>query len=1123
GSLFDELGGSEFNIITTQDGPRATMEMHTVEGATEIANGPINLVGSQDGIDVLRLIGNSDIRIDFTDPFKQVEQIDIDGDGINPGELDYNVRGVVTVQHFDIVDAHARGAALLDPSNDKEGFTGNLYFDGTGFGGDGTSLNGNIVLGGAGDDVIKGGIGNDFLTGGAGTNLLQGGRNADFFYQELSSLDTQLTGESVIKGGSTFDSDPGQDFDWLLLEASDDEEMIVIDLDESDGNGDPYSEGGLQGGATVENGSITSGSSQAGVKLEDIENVNASGNFYGFLDVVTYGPEQIASTKLVFTTDNLAGPATGSGNEWANVRSVTITVNGATITAGPAVIDQATLPDDSTAALSIIVDRLNAFYAGLASDSNPANDAFANLVASVGMQGGRPALIITDDEARTFNEGGQGIGFVVATDANNTFEFDTTRDFTFDRDSAGLFDDLYFGDFRDFTEGGAVPRIPGLSPGVTGQMEVFGSAETNFIIAGYDNDKVYGLGGDDFLMGGDLEFLLTHQNNVNLFDRSGHFAANLVKSVNSDGDVVYVGNDGRDTLVGGDGSDDIVLELDGGQIHGGANPADFGNDLAAFAAGYLEDLLSGIDLSNLFEGDGGLLSGKQEDTLWLTTFTPGRTNDVKVSTDGSLDERFILSALLGTTQDLTGEAEKADEAAALDAVTTDSVIYLDLGSQLTNDITDLYPFLTTFQGYGADRLGTADQSNYRDGFSAVTITGMDHINASGLGRIDYLAAGTNDPALSFENQQNYRGTNSDLVLRGTDGLSIAILNQPGLFFDSPAGFGAQNAAPGASPWEPYFGLSFAPVLKSGDSSGTKFDISNPLVNNDGVFDPEQVASAEYTANFQAIDFDNELIAGRGDDVLEGRGGTDRLSGREGNDTFEVSLHFNNFQEVITEQQEGPFTGIAEALLQYLGGISDQALGRYTRSGSEAYFDREVVDYAGKQGDGVKFINRDLDLVDRLGNVGVQDGLFLLKDANSKAPGSQSDRIGQDFRAAPEKNVAGETLFKVTLTGVFADDSAWNKVYNISIIGGGDSPDIDIDVSGSVTAQDVVAKVNAAIAALATSDDPDVAALATLLSAQVVNENEFVVLGSPGAYDFTGATADTFEPDNPGDVGDAGAQ
>ena len=60
---------------------------------------------------------------------------------------------------------------------------------------------------------------------------------------------------------------------------------------------------------------------------------------------------------------------------------------------------------------------------------------------------------------------------------------------------------------------------------------------------------------------------------------------------------------------------------------------------------------------------------------------------------------------------------------------------------------------------------------------------MDHINASGLGRIDYLAAGTNDPELNFENQQNYRGTNSDLVLRGTDSFSIALINQAAVFLE----------------------------------------------------------------------------------------------------------------------------------------------------------------------------------------------------------------------------------------------------------------------------------------------------------------------------------------------------
>ena len=49
-------------------------------------------------------------------------------------------------------------------------------------------------------------------------------------------------------------------------------------------------------------------------------------------------------------------------------------------------------------------------------------------------------------------------------------------------------------------------------------------------------------------------------------------------------------------------------------------------------------------------------------------------------------------------------------------------------------------------------------------------------------------------------------------------------------------------AAGGEPWEPYFGLTFAPVIASGSSSGTEFDITDPLIDNDDVFNPETVAS-----------------------------------------------------------------------------------------------------------------------------------------------------------------------------------------------------------------------------------------------------------------------------------------
>ena len=68
---------------------------------------------------------------------------------------------------------------------------------------------------------------------------LSGGRNADFFFAELSLLDPTDGDSLSIDGGNTADdliaglaeTSSTQDTDWLLLEASDDDEPVIIDLD----------------------------------------------------------------------------------------------------------------------------------------------------------------------------------------------------------------------------------------------------------------------------------------------------------------------------------------------------------------------------------------------------------------------------------------------------------------------------------------------------------------------------------------------------------------------------------------------------------------------------------------------------------------------------------------------------------------------------------------------------------------------------------------------------------------------------------------------------------------------------------------------------------------------------
>ena len=223
------------------DDPTTTiLALNSVAGTDEVV--PFAAEGSASEIDTLRLTGDASVRIDLTDPNEQLEGIDIDGsangvleagevrDGITFDEQDQAFRDVVDVTNFDIIDAHPRGDALLNPNATDQGFTGNLYVDGTGFNGSGTKLSGNIVLGGFGTDEIITGNGNDFVSSGGLDDVIKTGRNADFIYQELSRLDDAFSGDDgEIDGGATSDAD-GTDSDWLLLEASDDEEPVSVDL-----------------------------------------------------------------------------------------------------------------------------------------------------------------------------------------------------------------------------------------------------------------------------------------------------------------------------------------------------------------------------------------------------------------------------------------------------------------------------------------------------------------------------------------------------------------------------------------------------------------------------------------------------------------------------------------------------------------------------------------------------------------------------------------------------------------------------------------------------------------------------------------------------------------------------
>ena len=256
---------------------------------------------------VMRLTGNHNVRIDITRATDQVTGLDLNRNGVIEfnGKENVNPTAADDGKNFTVIDAYSRNA--LNSTDITKNYQGSIFFDGSGFKGDGTKTNGNIFLGGIGADVALGGIGNDFLAGGGarttsvvnGTVVyggvdgagddLAGGRNADFFFAELSRLSATDGNNSRFAGGTTGDDTvaavvaPGglgtNDNDWLLLEASDDDEPVFVNLDEGS-----TSASGIP--TTPNAGSAVTTASGRGARLADMESVNASGNLYGFLNSV---------------------------------------------------------------------------------------------------------------------------------------------------------------------------------------------------------------------------------------------------------------------------------------------------------------------------------------------------------------------------------------------------------------------------------------------------------------------------------------------------------------------------------------------------------------------------------------------------------------------------------------------------------------------------------------------------------------------------------------------------------------------------------------------------------------------------------------------------------------------
>lgn len=275
------------------------------------------------GFDVLNISGNQAVRFDFSnrDQLDQIRGLDLNGDGLIAANGKENSSAFLQANNptvaanskgYEALNAYARNP--LDQTDVANNYLGSIFYDGTGNAGNGTSTNGNIVLGGLGADRIFGGIGNDFLAGGGvrqgngqigtavGRDFLQGGRNADFFFVELSAIDGTDGSFLDIDAGETADNVDGtqavlvdragttNDRDWVLVEASDDDEATRIVLTDEGGlqPGTGTNPATLTGTTTAPTGLTQTRSGGSGTSRQTgVEAVDASGNLYGFLNDVS--------------------------------------------------------------------------------------------------------------------------------------------------------------------------------------------------------------------------------------------------------------------------------------------------------------------------------------------------------------------------------------------------------------------------------------------------------------------------------------------------------------------------------------------------------------------------------------------------------------------------------------------------------------------------------------------------------------------------------------------------------------------------------------------------------------------------------------------------------------------
>ena len=204
-----------------------------------------------------------------------------------------------------------------------------------------------------------------------------------------------------------------------------------------------------------------------------------------------------------------------------------------------------------------------------------------------------------------------------------------------------------------------------------------------------------------------------------------------------------------------------------------------------------------------------------------------------------------------------GEATAQQDALA--KLTTDLTYRIDLGNDGA----------INFRNYGGAATASQDNTNYKSVTSSngtvprVTTTGMETVNTTGLGAVDYKAAGSNTPDLVFSNQQNYFGLNTAVDLRGNGVDNVLLANNGNDALEGRGGDDVLSGGAGDDRFVAAFGDGVDWVARPVDANGDNlWDTTGGLVVAGGLawgqdFRPAAAATAGTTT--LVVDFGTTVL------------------------------------------------------------------------------------------------------------------------------------------------------------------------------------------------------------------------------------------------------------------------